>query len=728
WMGLGKGDEFLAPKIAELEKNNFANVDRMQIHVNFDRQTGKTTPSEEFLRSVAAKVHARGNIELQFMPWNIPDRLEYYYKLFDLGAGGLGTDRPDIAFEALRNYYKKGEQKNEGQKINLNDKSRKSSSAQAPVMVDVVFKFKKGKAKSKKFPLREEDGVQYLKIDPNEIPEKTLTLEVHHPWAEAQAGDPGFYVLCSGMYGEFKKRDQDRIHKNTNIVMPLIGIRTPKAAMAIIMTGMRYEAEHWVEYKKDHYRIYPVYKLDEEKAYDQVGIEFHLLKPNASYADIAKVYRKYQLDRKACVPLKERIKDRPALAYAAGAMEVRIRQGWKPVPSPVGEQTAETEPPMKVAVTFDRFMQIIDEFKKQGIDRAEFCLVGWNIGGHDGRFPQLFPVDPRLGGEKKLKEAIQKARKAGFLVVGHTSESGAYSISALANRWDRNYLLVRKGGVIKSLRTWSGGNVYHTCPEAVYERFVPEDYAKLKALGFYGLHYIDVYSTVNPRTCYSKDHPLTKEGFAKWSCKILAYAQKEIGGLGSEGGFDYCVSNLDYGLYISFYDPGEPVDPENRVKSHVPRKALPALIDRHTPFWQLVYNGIVLNNPFSNTANYTIKNAVNRLKIVEYGGRPLFYFYSKFLTSGSSWMGSADITCGTDEELVQSVKKIKEGYDEFEKLKYLQLEFMEDHQMLEEGLFKTSFSDGTDIICNYTPKESVYQGKKVPSLGYIVLKKTAVKK
>ena len=108
WMGLGAGDDKLAPRIETLKKNHFANIDRMQIHVMFDKE-GRTTPSEEFLRTTAAFVHKNyPNVEFQLMPWNAPDKKECYWKLADLGAGGFGTDRPDVAFEALREYYEAG--------------------------------------------------------------------------------------------------------------------------------------------------------------------------------------------------------------------------------------------------------------------------------------------------------------------------------------------------------------------------------------------------------------------------------------------------------------------------------------------------------------------------------------------------------------------------------------------------------------------------------------------
>ena len=62
---------------------------------------------------------------------------------------------------------------------------------------------------------------------------------------------------------------------------------------------------------------------------------------------IARCYRKYQLGRGAAVPLAEKAKTNPALAYAVTNMEVRIRQAWKPAPSPVLEQVTRNEPPVK---------------------------------------------------------------------------------------------------------------------------------------------------------------------------------------------------------------------------------------------------------------------------------------------------------------------------------------------------------------------------------------------
>lgn len=58
-------------------------------------------------------------------------------------------------------------------------------------------------------------------------------------------------------------------------------------------------------------------------------------------------------------------------------------------------------------------------------------------------------------------------------------------------------------------------------------------------------------------------------------------AREQFGGVSSEGGFDFAMPYLDYGLYISREPWGG------------------GLCDRPVPFWQLVYHGTVLSNPYS---------------------------------------------------------------------------------------------------------------------------------
>ncbi|MBQ4159669.1 MAG: hypothetical protein IJD83_01945, partial [Clostridia bacterium] len=69
---------------------------------------------------------------------------------------------------------------------------------------------------------------------------------------------------------------------------------------------------------------------------------------------------------------------------------------WKPVPCTIAEQTPENEPDVHVACTFDDVIKVMEAYKKAGVSKAEFCLVGWNMKGHDGRWPQILPVEESI--------------------------------------------------------------------------------------------------------------------------------------------------------------------------------------------------------------------------------------------------------------------------------------------------------------------------------------------
>ena len=178
-------------------------------------------------------------------------------------------------------------------------------------------------------------------------------------------------------------------------------------------------------------------------------------------------------------------------------------------------------------------------------------------------------------GEEKLRVAAYAQKNAIKSSVIRTTRT----LIAPRNRrsLDENYLLVKKDGAFNTYTTWGGGNMYETCPKEMYERFPKVDFPKLRDIGFRGLHYVDVYSTVNPRTCYSKDHPLNKRQFADWVNKITEYSQETFGGFASEGGFDYCVKHLDFALYISFQKPD---------------KELPKLIERQVPIGSWSIRGL----------------------------------------------------------------------------------------------------------------------------------------
>lgn len=551
-------------------------------------------------------------------------------------------------------------------------------------------------------PLVQQGAVLHFRLKASAVPAGVRQIEVAAEFAEASTGEDGYFVMPNGFLGTFRQRDGEQ----TLVVnaMPIFGMKTPRCSFVAIVTGMRHAYTLVAKAEAGVYRLFPRFVLDEHGVYEDLAINYHMLSgEDANYSGMARTYRKFQLDRGACVPLKQRIKTSPELSYATKSVEIRIRQAWKPAPSPVEEQTLATEPPMKVAVTFDRVGDVLDKLKEQGVGQAEICLVGWNRKGHDGRYPQLFPVEEQLGGEHKLRHLITKAQDMGYQIVGHTNSTDAYRISEV---WDEQYIIKTADQRLSKNACWSGGRMYNICPQCSYERFALKDLPAVAELGFRGVHYIDVLSIVPPRACFDPNHPLNASQSAVWLDKIMELGKQTFGGIGSEGPYDVYCGNLDYVLYVSF-------DPYARARTD--------MVDRSVPIWQLVYHGIILSNPFSRTTNYTIKEDLAKVKLAEYGGRPLFYLHSTFVTTKRNWMGDEDISCETDEALAAAVAAIKAGVDDYNRRSHLQAEFMEEHELLAPDVSRTVYSDGSEIVANYSSDDFVYKDRTVKSLSYIVV-------
>lgn len=575
--------------------------------------------------------------------------------------------------------------------------------------IDVQITTADGRVKNDTVEVEPYDGRAEVRIKKESLPPNVKSVRLSSADAEIPAGTDGYWVNSDGELGMFKRRDKDMSRRSARPKMPFFGAKTPEVAWVAIVKGMERNYSFAVDYKKGTYSLSMAWDWQMEDVYEDLVVEFLFLDgDDADYAGMARAYRKWQLGRKAVVPLAERAKKRPILDYMAKSPEVRVRLAWKPVPSPKPDQTVMDEPTVKPVITFDRFKKIADEFRRQGIPGAEFCLVGWNVGGHDGRWPQVFPVEPSLGGVERLKEAIRHAQGLGYEVVAHCNHRDAYLI---ADCWDAEYIRERAadGTLRRGKTTWGGGRMYTICPRRAYERFATQQMPMIAALGFRGLHYLDVYSCVPVELCKSEYHPLNVPQSVMWVGNILNLARDTFGGVASEGGYDQNAGQLDYILYASFARPFE-------------EKTYAGLVDRLVPMFPLVYNGIILSNPFTTTVNAMLKGRASELKTIEFGARPTYYFYANFLSKGKNWMGDQDLECGTDAQLVESVAAIKRSFEPYLKLSYLQYLWMDGHDELAPGLFRTKYSDGSAVYVNYNKSPVSADGVTVPAEDWLLKK------
>ena len=534
------------------------------------------------------------------------------------------------------------------------------------------------------------------------------TLRLLPELSRAEAGDDGYYIIPrkisigGDILTKFRERE-DVTYTLKKPIMSAYGIkRSELTAYIRIERNYKYAFETVV--KDGEYTLCPLFDFtNNDKPYDDIRLEIFFLPTDATYSDMARLEREIRLERGEIKTLSERC-EAEAVEYARKYPLIRIRMGWKPSPSRVFHQTLASEPDMLVACDFKRVRDIADELKAQSVPGAELQLVGWNIAGHDGRFPQLFPADPRLGGDKGLRETIDYVKSLGYRISLHTNLIDEYEI---ANTFTWDDIAVQRDGRYNQTGHYSGGYAYHVCLKKQYKNF-RRDYGDVASLGLNGIHFTDVISIVEPDDCHSEKHPCTTGEGIVIAKQIIKESREMFGAFSSEGCFDFALGDMDYGLYVCFGD--------GFGHSEVP------ICDVELPFFELCYHGIILYNPSSPTVNFPIKPKKDQLTFFMRGGRPSYYFYSKFRTGGAkNWMGETDLTANNDVELSGCVSHIRRGCEEYSPFADRQLIYMTDYTVNDNGIHVAEYADGVRMVGNFSDSRVDFEGTYIEPYEYAIM-------
>jgi hypothetical protein len=516
----------------------------------------------------------------------------------------------------------------------------------------------------------------------------------------------GYYVIPDQLSGITVDLGEEQLEHDSECLQSVCfyGIVSSEKCYMVIIEGMKYDACMRWSRKDGINSAYFAIKMAFHgiAAYEDITLTIYKLPINSTYNDMAKIYRDYKYEN----GLKTlRQKNLPMVNYAAEAPEIRIRMAWKPAPPQIEYQTEENEPEMHVAVTFDMVIQLMEDMKKAGIEKAQLCLVGWNKSGHDGRWPDIFPVEEKLGGEEGLRKAIKRAKELGYNIVGHTNFSDAYTI---AKSFDVEKMVRDKDYNVSVGTPWSGGKMHRLCAKEaikIFEKEIP----KVRELGFEGVHYIDVLSVVPPYYCHHKDHPATRKDTALLWKEMLKKSREIFGGCASEGSYDITSEVLDFALYSGFV---KFTKPRHQYKHNI------------IPLWELVYHGAVMVCPSSDLVNVGILDKKLQLKFIEFGGRPAMYIHSRFVTESKdrgNWMGEDDLRLNSKEEINRTVNALKTTQDFYAPLKHLQFERMLSHEYLTETLAKTTYENGQSVYINYGDDAVTVENKVIEPLSYAII-------
>lgn len=403
--------------------------------------------------------------------------------------------------------------------------------------------------------------------------------------------------------------------------------------------------------------------------------------------ELAEIYRGYVMEKRKIPALADKMRDNPELEYSSKAVMVRLRLAVKQI-NACAEQTPELQPPMMVFMTFGMVENLVQEFSRRKSGPVDFNLVGWNWGGHDGAFPQVFPVEERLGGETAMRTLLERTHALGYAMSIHDNYFDMYSI---ADRFSPDGMNRNHDGSPTIGGIWGGGQAYQICPEYAC-RFYRENRKTIGTLPLKGAYYLDVFGCAQLTPCFSPEHPVTRgENAALWK-DIFRSLQTEYGVTMSEGSREWSLPEVDRS-YAVCNAPG--ISDVTTVDG----RALP-LFDEEVPLYEMVYHGLVLYNTYRTDINHFPGDPLY-LQNLALGGIPLYYYHQSFL--GSGW--KTDLRYSTADALRRDVGKICRASEDMKKLDGLQTVFIRNLIRHTPSLIETVYAEGTRVFFNLGSKE-----------------------
>lgn len=392
----------------------------------------------------------------------------------------------------------------------------------------------------------------------------------------------------------------------------------------------------------------------------------------ANYAGMAKVYREFLINERGATRLSDQ-NTFMSLGFFMGTE----RRNW----------ILRDMIPM---TTFDQAGEILDDLEDAGVTRLDVTLWNWDKGSISTKFPQSFPVEKRLGGEEALRRLVGKIHQRGQRVILASN----YIEVAPGAKNVMPYLDAVRG--VDGLPLGNSENGYLLNPEVALERFAKANIAKAGEIGVDGLHLIAFASLALPDK--NTRFPMTREGFAATYMKIADLTKEKLGVVSMNG------SNIYTSIYSDFLQM-VPLD-----STHYD------IFDETIPFFQIAVHGLIQysGNPY----NLVSDSRRTFLRQVEYGAVSSFILTKENSSnlSRTNWnqLYSSEYTYWKDEVIKQ--------YQIMEELAYLNNQFIVNHQELAEGIYQTTYEDGTRIIVNYNAKPYTEETLEILPMDFVVVK------
>ena len=530
---------------------------------------------------------------------------------------------------------------------------------------------------------------------------RILRIDVFPNWGVACHGEEGYLFLPSycGVLHEFNhsvsreirmaiyaRQEQWPMHCNSNC----FGIKTPRLSMCAVVIEGEFDAEvvarsHWEENSLYSIHVAFVYRWAEHDSLETADrtVRYHLLDPvEDGWCAYARAYRSVLRNEHHLQTLNEKRANRHVLEYLSESFLIKIFQGHK-------EITTAGDGGYHSCTSFLEAQDILKEMKGDGIEKITVQMVGWNCEGHDGRYPQRFPVNETEGGEDGFRKLIQWAREQNILLSVHDNCYDAYRKASIFDEHD--LVILRDGNLWRNI-PWSGGHSYKICPLRG-RKYLEGHFSQMRDLGIDGHYYFDALGAFYP--CKSPEHPANRSVFLNAMRDLLLYTQSTFGSLNVE---------LPFGPYFDIIDGTYLDDNVSYLDTYSDFRK--NWIDRTVPFLAVVlHNGVRYQSSGGGKcglARALRDCAIGAMPFIEICSRPI---------SGIHAMPTYDSL----REYAQAAWYLscKQNLDRI----FVDIENIEE---LEPDIWVTLYADGIKLITNCTDRVVTVEGNEVD--GFSILR------
>jgi hypothetical protein len=404
------------------------------------------------------------------------------------------------------------------------------------------------------------------------------------------------------------------------------------------------------------------------------------------YVAMAKQYRTYLMEKNQLIT-KEQPEDPPLiLEFVLAASEQ---------PSPLGAKVI-------VVSTISEVQAIVDDLYASGIHQMRVGLRGWMIGGFSGALPKRFPVESKIGGDAALK-VLQKDLQ-GKQIPLNLEDDLMVGVNKLGNGFSVKSDAVRQisGKVMKN---YQNGDYYNSAlyyylmnPERMVNHYLLKAIKGWKDLSITGVTIVDEYGD-GLYSDYNKSHLIDRKKTMSLFNNMYDKIRADLGWVATTKPYAFTVGHVDYMLEF-------PTDSNYDL-----------IVSEQVPFYPIVLHGLIGYS--SHAGNLRTDPQTQFLRNIEYGTLPYFT-----LTAGDvrdlRRTNYASLISGQYKLLKQEILMEYQDFKATGKGVWNQL--IAGHRKLADGVYETSYGNGTRILVNYNELAFQGSGYEVKGMSYLVLK------